>query len=93
MVNSKRKLEAEEREIMDSYERGEWQSVATPEELRRYQVQAAATLSKQGQVSISLSPEDIEAIRKKALEEGISYQTLIANIVHQFIEGRLVKRR
>ena len=86
MANSKRKLDSEEREIMDSYERGEWQSVATSEELRRYQVQAAATLSEWSQVSVSLSPGDIEVIQRKALEEGISYQTLISNIVHQFVE-------
>ncbi|MDQ3009619.1 MAG: antitoxin [Acidobacteriota bacterium] len=86
MASSKRKLDSEEQEIMDSYERGEWQSVATSEELRRYQAQATATLSERSQVSISLSPGDIEVIRKKALEEGISYQTLISNIVHQFVE-------
>jgi predicted DNA binding CopG/RHH family protein len=86
------KLDAEEREIVGSYERGEWQSVATPEELRRYQTLAAATLSNQGLISINLSPEDLEAIQKKAHEEGIPYQILIANIIHQFVTGHLVER-
>lgn len=91
MANRKLKLDAEEQEIVNTYERGEWQSVATQEEVHRYQAQAAVTLTQQGQVSISLSPEDLEAIQKKASEEGIPYQRLIANIVHQFIEGRLVE--
>lgn len=91
MANRKLKLDAEEQEIVNTYERGEWQSVGTPEELQRYQAQAAITLAKSSQVSISLSLEDLEAIQKKALEEGIPYQRLIANILHQFIEGRLVE--
>lgn len=91
MANRKRKLDAEEQEIVESYERGEWHSIATPEELRRYQAQAAVTLPDRGQVSISLSPEDLAAIQKKASEEGLPYQTLIANIVHRFIEGRLME--
>lgn len=85
------KLDDEEQEIVNSYERGEWHSVALQEELYRYQAQAAVALTQQAQVSISLSAEDLEAIQKKASEEGIPYQRLIANIVHQFIEGRLVE--
>ena len=64
-------LDAEEREIAGSYEREEWQCVTTTEELRRYQTLAAATLSNQGLISISLSPDDLEAIQKKADEERI----------------------
>lgn len=90
--HKKNKLDTEEMEIAESYERGEWQSIAIPEELRRYQALAAVTLNKQNQVSISLSPEDLEAIQKKALEEGIPFQVLIANIIHQFVRGSLVKQ-
>lgn len=90
--HKKNKLDTEELEIAESYERGEWQSIAIPEELRRYQALATVTLSKQSQVSISLSPEDLQAIQKKALEEGLPYQMLIANIVHQFVRGSLVKQ-
>ncbi len=93
MTSSKKhNLEPEEQEIADSYERGEWQSIAAPEELRRYQALAAVTLGNQSQVSISLSPEDLEAIQRKALEEGIPYQKLIANVLHQFVRGSLVKQ-
>jgi len=42
-------------------------------------------------MSIGLSPDDFVEIQQKAMEKGISYQTLIANIVHQFAAGRLVE--
>jgi len=33
------------------------------------------------------------ACRKKALAEGIPYQTLVASIIHKYIEGRLHEER
>ena len=37
-------------------------------------------------------PDDLKAIQQKATEAGISYQTLIANIVHGFVSGNLVEK-
>jgi predicted DNA binding CopG/RHH family protein len=86
-------LEADEQKVLKSYEQGEWQSVKTlREDLRQYQAYAAATLAQSGQVSITLSDEDFKAIQRKALETGVSYQKLIADVVHQFVTGRLVER-
>lgn len=87
------KLDTEERELLDSYERGEWQSIDTlQEKLEQYQSYATATLEANGLVSIILSKEDLKAIRRKAAEAGMSYQMFIANIVHQFVSGRLVEK-
>ncbi|MGH7452556.1 MAG: hypothetical protein ACRENG_14510 [bacterium] len=86
-------LDVEEQELLESYEREEWQPVASLEdELRNYQAYATATIRKNRLVSIDLSPEDFEEIQQKAMEKGIPYQTLIANIVHQFAAGRLVEQ-
>jgi predicted DNA binding CopG/RHH family protein len=87
------KLEAEERELLNSYERGEWQSMsALPEKLMQYQTHATAALEAEGLVSIILSKEDLKAVQQKATEAGVSYQTLIANIVHQFVSGHLMEK-
>ena len=86
-------LEADEQEILNSYDQGEWQSVKTlREDLRQYQAYAAATLAQSRQVSIALSDEDLKAIQRQALETGVPYQKLIADIVHQFATGRLIER-
>jgi predicted DNA binding CopG/RHH family protein len=87
------KLNPEEAELLDTYERGEWQPIDELEtESQRYREVARATFRKDKRVNIRISSKDLEAIQKKALEEGIPYQTLIASILHKFVSGRLVDR-
>jgi len=87
------KLETEERELLDSYERSEWQSIgALQEQRQQYQSYAAAALEAEGLVSIALPTEDLQAIRRRAAEAGVSYQALIASLVHQFVAGVLIER-
>jgi predicted DNA binding CopG/RHH family protein len=85
-------LDVEERELLDSYERGEWQSTGTLQERQRYQTYAAAAVGKRGQISISLPIEDLRAIEQKAVEAGIPYQELITEVIHKFISGHLIER-
>ncbi len=77
----------EEMDILESYEKGEWQSVANlKEEIARYQLYARETV-----VPIPISPEDLQAIQDKADEEGLPYQTLVAQIVREYANGRLIQ--
>lgn len=87
------KLEAEDQAILDSYERDEWRSIgALQEKSQQYQLYAIAALESIGLVSIVLPKEDLEAIRQKAAESGLSHQMLISNIVHEFVTGHLVEK-
>ena len=43
-------------------------------------------------VNIRLSKKDLEAILKRALEEGIPYQTLMGSVLHKYADGRLVDK-
>jgi len=40
-----------------------------------------------------MAVRDLRALQKKALAEGIPYQTLAASILHKYIEGRLHEER
>lgn len=91
-----RKSKAEENkyedDILESYETGEWKSVANlDDEIARYASSAAATLTKDKRINIRLSSRDLENIQMRAAEEGLPYQTLIASIVHKYASGRLVE--
>ena len=78
-------LNPEERDLLDSYERDEWQPVGHLQEKRqRYQAYASAALEADGIVSIVLPAQDLKAIRQKAAKAGVSRQALIAHIVHQY---------
>ena len=84
------KLDADEKEVLESVERGEWKSTgAGKKERTRYARYAKATFRKDRRLNIRLSSKDLEAIQKRALAEGLPYQTLIASLLHKFASGRL----
>jgi predicted DNA binding CopG/RHH family protein len=84
------KLDTNEKDILDSVERGEWRSVRSVKRDRsRYSRYAKATFRKDRRVNIRISTKDLEAIQKRALEEGLPYQTLISSLLHKFAAGRL----
>jgi predicted DNA binding CopG/RHH family protein len=75
---------------LESVEAGEWKSVAQPKrEQRRLARYAKATFRKDRRLNIRISTKDLEAIQKRALEEGLPYQTLIASVIHKYAAGRL----
>jgi predicted DNA binding CopG/RHH family protein len=87
------KLSREERALAASVERGDWRSVSGLKSARsRYQSYAKATFKKDRRVNIRISGKDLQALQKRALVEGIPYQTLIASLLHKYVSGRLVER-
>ena len=87
------KLERKEKELLESFERGEWKSIRKLESERgRYQTYAESTFKKNRRVNIRISEKDLEAIQKRALEEGIPYQTLIASLLHKYASERLIDK-
>ena len=53
----------------------------------------AASLRKDKRVNIRISEHDLLALQRKALEEGLPYQTLISSLLHLYINDRLVESR
>ena len=51
--------------------------------------EGAKAVTKKRPVSIRLSERDIALLKKKSLETGIPYQTLIATLVRQYVEGKI----
>ena len=83
------RLPKEEKELLDSVEAREWSSVAAKtSELGRYQRYARATFKKDRRINIRISTRDLEALQKRALIEGVPYQTLIASVLHKYASGR-----
>lgn len=89
-----KRLDPEEKELLESYESAEWQSVPDLEsESDRYRGYAAATFRKDKRVNMRISQKDLLTIQKKALDEGIPYQTLISSILHKYVSGRLAEKK
>ncbi len=86
-------LDPEEREILESYERGKWHSVPNwQERLPEYQAAARAALERDGFVSLALPTEDLKEIQQRADQAGVPSDIFIADLVHCFIAGQLVER-
>ncbi|MBI5652713.1 MAG: hypothetical protein HZC40_20045 [Chloroflexi bacterium] len=76
----------EDNELLESYERGEWHSVnRLQHEIKRYQEYAASWLEKNMLVYVTLPADDFEMLKRKAKQAGVPYQTLLTNVVHQFV--------
>jgi len=90
----KTKLSKEEREILESFEKGEW--VPTKNLSKRKKVlaeYARSTLKKDRRLNIRISERDLVELQRKAVKEGLPYQTYVSSIIHKFINGTLVEAK
>lgn len=84
------KLDQEEREILEAFMLGNVRrSNDAAETQKRHQEYAEGIFRKDARINIRLPSKDLRGLQKKALAEGIPYQTLIASILHKYVEGRL----
>ena len=87
------KLYQEEKQILEAFDRDQLKSIPDKEaQLERHKEYAAATFKKDKRINIRISERDLKALQKRALVEGMPYQTLVASILHKYVEGRLVER-
>ena len=83
----------EEKEILTSFENDEWKEIPNMDtEIKKHVEYAKATHRKDKRVNIRISQKDLESVQRKALEEGIPYQTLVASLIHKYINGKLIEK-
>ena len=83
-------IDQEEKDLMESIERDEWQPVKNIDQEKEKAIAAARnTLKKEKRINLRLTQKDYHQIQIKAIEEGIPYQTLISSIVHKYLNGSL----
>ena len=83
-------LDEEEVQLLGDFERGEFESIQNfRAEKRSLETAARKTLQKDKRINIRISSRDLEKLQKRAVMEGIPYQTLIASTLHKFVIGKL----
>ncbi len=86
-------LDAEEKALVESYEKGEWQSIDNlEEEKKRHARYAKNTSIKNKRINIRITERDFLSLKEKSYQEGIPYQTLISSILHKYLNGSLVEK-
>jgi len=84
------KLDSEEQEILNKYNKNELKSVKNKdEEIIKAKKYAEATLNKSKHISIRVSEKDLMKLKTKSQEAGVAYQTLIGILIHQYSENKI----
>ena len=83
------KLKEDEKKLLDSVEKDEWKRTSKFD-LRKSELNqiASDTLKKDKRINIRISSSDLLALKSKAFEEGLPYQTFVASILHKFVKGK-----
>lgn len=89
----KNNLNKEEKELLESFGKGEWKKIPNHDaELNKFKEIAGESLKKDQRINIRISGMDLREIKRKAVQEGIPYQTLVSSILHKYVNGRLVDK-
>ena len=87
------KLQQDELELLASYEAEEWQSIKKlKEQKEKYQAYARATFRKDKRINIRISEKDLLDLQKRAIRQGIPYQTLLSSVLHKYANGALMEK-
>ena len=83
-------MKTEEKDLLESIEKDEWKSAKNKSQLiKELQETATNTMLKDQRMNIRIGKRDLDGIKERALEEGIPYQTLVASIIHKYVNGKL----
>ena len=61
--------------------------------MEEFKTAALSTFLYDQHVDVCLSKSDLVNIQLRAAQEGIPYQTLIASVIHKFINGQLLEKQ
>lgn len=88
------KIDKEEKELIESIEKGEWRQIRDKTGLKKKLLAAVkTTMLKDQRMNIRIAKRDLDALKARALEEGMPYQSLVSSVLHRYVTGRLVESR
>ena len=89
-MKTKLKLNKEEQQILQDFEKGEFRRIPNfKKEKKELEDAARQTFLKNKRINIRISSRDLERLQKRAAKEGIPYQTFISGSLHKLVTGRL----
>lgn len=83
-------IDNEEKEILDLIEKENFKRVKNiVKEKEKLKTAAENFVKKKAVISIRISTSDILKLKRKSIETGIPYQTLIAAVLHQYANDKI----
>ncbi len=78
----------EEKDFMDEIDRGEWIPVSAEKRRELLELSKNVAIESQKKVSrmnIRLTENDMLKLKVKAMERGLPYQTLVTELIHEYV--------
>lgn len=87
-------MDAEEREILEKFERGDllFSAASAEDEMKTARQAVRNTFNKTRRVNLRVTERDFNLAHARAREEGIPYQTLLSSVIHKYLSGRLTEK-
>ena len=82
-------IDQEEKELIESLNTEDWVPNLDTSLNMIYQEYALNSIELTNKIEISLSERDIQKIKVKAIQEGITYQSIISLLIHKYNEGKI----
>jgi len=87
-------LDDEEKDVLESYDQGEWRPVKNvKQEIKKLKEHARNSFQKDKRINIRMSSKDLDQVQVIAAQEGVPYQTLISSIIHKYVSGYLTEKK
>lgn len=84
---NKKKMDREDQELLESFEAGEFESDLKSERRVQLVTLAEEAIKKDKRINIRISSRDLEALQRRAMEEGLPYQSLVSSVLHKYVSG------
>ena len=79
-------LDKDEEKVIADYERGAFKPLKNQDAAKKEAMEAARRyMRKDARINIRLPTADLEMLKRRAAEEGLAYQSLIASILHKYV--------
>jgi predicted DNA binding CopG/RHH family protein len=88
-------LDREERDLKDALDGLDVKNVKKPpvSTQKMFKKAAANYARKDAKMNIRMDPLELEAIKRRAEDEGLKYQPFVRSVLHKYITGRLVEKK
>lgn len=78
---------ADELDLINDFVAEELISDFSPERKNALMQLAANNIEQDRKISVRISVRDLEVIQRRALEQGLPYQSLVSSILHKYVSG------
>jgi predicted DNA binding CopG/RHH family protein len=96
-MNSKLKstLSEEEKKISSDLAKGRYRSLSLADQqkyaqLARRDIKRRKAVRKEERINIRLTSEQLTRLKKRAEQEGLPYQSLVASVIQKYLNGTLL---